>query len=455
MLSIKPARSVQGKIDLPVSPDLFLLASIIAIASHRSVKIKIDKLTPLLELWIDIIKTQADVEILDGTVVTIGQKEGECAAFIVLPYDILPYKDFIVFTLMSIGKVVALKNAGQKRVDAIIKKAKKFGFTVQATDYSGNPGLSITDIPDTLNTAIEIYDDDVASLTGLLLGQKKSAAYMVDFHYAHPVRNVASLFGFEFAIRSTVVKETDPLARRIKMMQGKKKTQASSGQQFQLFLNFENLQNVKEDVLDITLPGDEVLGAMLVTAKCLHSKSSFVINNLPLETWGSPVITLLKKMGCKVSAQETARTSFGSTGMFSIQKCSLYGRKVECRPSQAYIPYLPSMVVLACFAEGQSVFRDLEDLRNDEPDGIDLIEHCIRTLGARHGEMPDGIVVEGGKSFDGFDITDNLVPWLSGSLAVAGLKCMGDTRIEDTSLLQRWPAFNEMLAGICEFRADK
>ncbi len=455
MLSIKPARSVQGKIDLPDSPDLFLLASIIAIASHRPVRIKIDRLTPLLELWIDILKTHADVEILDGTVVTVGKKTGECAAFIVLPFDILPYKDFIVFTLMSIGKVVALKNAGQKRVDAIIKKAKKFGFTVQSENYSGNPGLSITDVPDVLNTAIEIYDDDVAPLAGLLLGQKKSASYLVDFHYAHPVRNVASLFGFEFAIRSTVVKETDPLARRIKMMQGKKKSQVSSGQQFQLILNFENLQNAKEDILDITLPGDEVLGAILITAKCLHSKSSFVINNLPLETWGSPVITLLKKMGCKVSAQESSRTSFGSTGMFSIQKCDLYGRKVECRPSQAYIPYLPSMVVLACFAEGQSVFRDLEDLRNDEPDGIDLIEHCIRTLGARHGEMPDGIVVEGGKSFDGFDITENLAPWLSGSLAVAGLKCMGDTSIEDTSLLQRWPAFNEMLAGICEFRTDK
>ncbi len=55
------------------------------------------------------------------------------------------------------------------------------------------------------------------------------------------------------------------------------------------------------------------------------------------------------------------------------------------------------MVVLASFAESQSVFRELEDLRNDDPDGIDVVEWCIRTLGARHGEMPDGIVMEGGE----------------------------------------------------------
>jgi 5-enolpyruvylshikimate-3-phosphate synthase len=356
---------------------------------------------------------------------------------------------------MSIGKVVAFKSIGTKRIDAIVKKAKKFGFTVDVCRYGENPGLSVKEVPDTVNDVLEIYDDDVAPLAGLLLGQKKNASYMVDFHFSHPLRNLAPFFGFDISLKSTAVKETDPLARRIKMMQAKKKSSQSSGQQFQLNITCDSIKNDNTEIVDITLPGDEVLGAVMVTAKSLLPKGSFVINNMPLETWGSPVITFLKKMGCKVSAQETSRTAFGSVGMFSMQKCDLFGRKVECRPVQSYQSYLPSMVVLACFAESQSVFRELEDLRNDDPDGIDLIESFIRIIGARHGEMPDGIVMEGGKNFDGFDITENYPASISGSLAIAGLKCMGDTNIADDLLLQRWPAFREMLAGICEFRADK
>lgn len=455
MLSIKPAKTIQGKIDLPSSPDLFLLAVVIALASKRTIKIAPFTDTPVIRLWLDILKDHAVIDRTDNTI-TINPEKNDPSSFILIPYDILPYKDVIINTLLSMGKVVAFKSIGTKRLESIVKRAKKFGYVLQINDYSGNPGLSLIESPDTVNQQLGITDEDVAPLAGLLLGQHKNASFQVDFHFAHPIRNIAPLFGFDICLKSTIVKENDPLARRIKMMQSKKKSASQScGQQYQLVYNFSGLQSAKTDIVEITLPGDEVLGSIMITAKSLHPKGSFVINNLPLETWASPVITFLKKMGCKVSVQETARTAFGSVGMFSIQKCELFGRKVECRPAQSYIPYLPSMVVLASFAESQSVFRELEDLRNDVPDGIDLIESCIRTLGARHGEMPDGIVMEGGRDFDGFDIQDHYPPWLSGPLAIAGLKCLGATSIGDEFLLQRWPDFETILSEICEYRVDK
>lgn len=455
MLSIKPAKTIQGKIDLPSSPDLFFLAAVIALASKRTVKITPVNDTPVIRLWLDVLKDHAIIDYVDNTI-TINPDKNDPSSFMLLPYTILPYKDIIINTLLSMGKVVAFKSIGAKRLDSIVKRAKRFGFILQINEYSGNPGLSLVESPDTVNQQIDLTDEDVAPLAGLLLGQNKSASFQVDFHFAHPIRNIAPLFGFDVSLKSTVVKETDPLARRIKMMQARKKSASqSNGQQYQLIYNFTGFQTAKSDTVEITLPGDEVLGSAMITAKSLHPKGSFVINNLPLETWASPVITFLKKMGCKVSVQETTRTAFGSVGMFSIQKCELFGRKVECRPAQSYVPYLPSMVILASFAESQSVFRELEDLRNDDPDGIDVIESCIRTLGARHGEMPDGIVMEGGRDFDGFDIQENYPAWLSGPLAIAGLKCMGTTTIGDELLLQRWPNFETILSEICEYRVDK
>jgi hypothetical protein len=452
VLSIKPAKSLQGKIDLSPSPDLFLLAAVVSLASGRSIKIQPVQDSPLIRMWIDILKNHAAIEMTGSTVMFNPVKE-DPAAFMLIPYDILPYKDVIIFTLLSIGKVVAFKSIGQKRIDYIIKEAKKFGFKIVVQMYGENYGLQLVESPESINQSITIDCEDVGPLSGLLLGQKKSAAFQVDFHFAHPLRNIAPLFGFEINLKNTIVKEVDPIARRIKLMQPKKKTTSQSGQQFQLVFNFSDEQSDNSVPLEISLPGDEVLGAIMVTAKCLLQKGSFVINNLPLETWASPVIGFLKKMGCKISIQETARTTFGSVGLFSIQKCEMVGRKVECRPAQSYLPYLPSMVVLASFAESQTVFRDLEDLRYDDPDGIDVIEHCIRSLGARHGEMPDGIVMEGGKDFDGFDIPENHPPHLSGSLVIAGLKCLGATTIGDELLLQRWPDFETTILNLCEFRA--
>jgi 5-enolpyruvylshikimate-3-phosphate synthase len=158
-------------------------------------------------------------------------------------------------------------------------------------------------------------------------------------------------------------------------------------------------------------------------------------------------------MGTKVTAQETGRTSFGSTGLLSMQKIELIGRKLDCKPLSNYEHYLPPLIILAAFAQGQSVFRGLDDLRNDEPDGIDLLESCIRRLGARHGEMPDGIVMEGGKDFDGFDFETAFSAELSAAFAIAGLHCVGTTTINDEFILKRWPDFETILTTLFEPRS--
>ena len=110
------------------------------------------------------------------------------------------------------------------------------------------------------------------------------------------------------------------------------------------------------------------------------------------------------------------------------------------------------MVIIAAFAKGESVLRELADLRNDEPDGIDTIESCIRTLGAHHGEMPDGIVLKGGYDFDGFDLDRPLGAACAGAFAIAGLHCTGNTTINDEHLGRRFPDFEALLEKIVEQR---
>ena len=79
------------------------------------------------------------------------------------------------------------------------------------------------------------------------------------------------------------------------------------------------------------------------------------------------------------------------------------------------------------------------------PDGIELLKNCLRTLGVRCGEIPDGIVLEGAKHHDGFDLDELLPAHVSGAFAVAGLKCMGQTTVRDDLLVERLPDLGEIL----------
>jgi hypothetical protein len=67
--------------------------------------------------------------------------------------------------------------------------------------------------------------------------------------------------------------------------------------------------------------------------------------------------------------------------------------------------------------------------------------------------MPDGIVVEGAKEFDGFDIIETLPAHIAVAFCVAGLKCVGKTSLRDDNIFARWQDFEKMINEICEFRA--
>ncbi len=449
MLTVNPVKSLQGKFDLPSSQDLFLLAVVTAVASNQPVVISPIKESPLLNHWCNEFSSLASFQ-FDSNSCTVKPFVGEEAtSFLMLNYDYLPYRDLIVFLLLGIGKTVAFRSISQKRIDVICETIRRYGADCEVKTFDGQPGITLSKHP-SISEKFKVEEKDLSPLMGLYIGIRSSFTLQTTFPFANPLRHLAPVFGHEISFKSAVPREIDPFSRRIKMLQSA--TSKNQGQKFTLTCDFSK-PKASEKPIEISLPGDEVLGTVMLSAKSLFPKGSFVISNMPLETWAAPALSFIRKMGCKVSVQETHRTSFGSAGMFSIQKCELVGRKVECNPSSLYSAHLPAMTVLAAFAKGQSVFRNLQDLRNDDPDGIEQLETCIRTLGARHGEMPDGIVMDGGKDFDGFDLTGNIPAHIAASFAIAALKCIGTTTIEDQALKMRWPDFESFLSKLCEARS--
>jgi len=451
VLTIQPAKNLQGKFELPPSNDLFFLAIITALSRKRAVSVTPVPVAPVIAQWetafcghCTFIHTDSTIEITPVTT--------DPSLRIAFDSTDLPWRDLSVYALLGMRKTVVFRTISEKRIATWKTQLARFGATLTTSVWEGTNCLALEETIKVPADETPLDESDLDALSGLMLGAGLTGLFTIESPYVSPLRALAQQFNFTLDVKNTVPKERDSLARRIQLMQQKSR-KSQNGQQFSVRADFSPSEKPTPDPLPLTLPGDALLGTVFTAAKCLYTKSSFVISNMPLESWATPVFPFIRKMGCKVSVQETGRTSFGSVGIVQVQSGEMLGRKCECAPIGRYAAYLPSLVVIASFAKGESVFRELTDLRSDTPDGIDELEHCIRLLGARHGEMPDGIVLQGGYDFDGFDMPEPLPHGIAAVFAIAATHCLGASTINDERLVTHYPAFASYLEHYFEYRA--
>lgn len=447
MLELRATKEIKGALASPPSSDLFVLSLALAVATGAKTRISPVCATPYILSWVAAFKSIADVSI-EGQTCSMEPLALEVCGVLRLPFENLPFCDFIAFLLLGRFECLCIDRLPPKRFNRWVKTAGKAGCILRRDETRGADALVIDKkdhfkIPD-----IAVDVEETHPFLGLAMGLRVRADFFVEQGFSSPLRQVLPSFGFECIVKNNAQSSSeDPLVRRLRFLKTGKKSEGPL--QFSVSADFSKQPL---SAVEINVPGDEVFGALMILAKCLIPKGSLVIENVGLEAWNTQTLQLLKTMGGTVGTQETAIGSFGSVGTVIVQKMSAFGRKIECRPWWQYAAQFPAMAVMASFAQGQTIFRGLDDLRGEEPDGVERIIACIAALGARYGEMPDGIVIEGAKQFDGFDLRGPLPAQIAGAFAVAALKCRGVSTIDDHDILLRWPDFKETLFNVCDFK---
>lgn len=101
------------------------------------------------------------------------------------------------------------------------------------------------------------------------------------------------------------------------------------------------------------------------------------------------VLTLLRRFGAQVEEQ---------TDCVLVRRGALRGTRINA----AQIPDLvPALAVTAAGAEGQTVIENAARLRLKESDRLQTTAVLLRALGAAVTELPDGLVIEGGRPLSG------------------------------------------------------
>ena len=105
--------------------------------------------------------------------------------------------------------------------------------------------------------------------------------------------------------------------------------------------------------------------------------------------------------------------------------------------------------MLACFADGDTIIKDAEELKVKESNRIDTVAKNLRILGADIETADDGMTIHGGTGLHGGALKSYGDHRIAMSMAVAALAADGECEIDDMTCVGiSYPQFLETLEMI-------
>ena len=183
----------------------------------------------------------------------------------------------------------------------------------------------------------------------------------------------------------------------------------------------------------VEVPGELPLALPILTAAVSLRGSKVTIKDVAVRSSTRGFLDLARQLGADVEMQqeEGAGTDLLVKGGRPIKATRIAEKRAE-----RLLEHVPLLAVLATQSEGAFVIRDVEALRRDrEYDYLAHLVSALRSMGAKVGEYPEGIVVEGGHALKGVALHSNDDPGLVQAFAVAAMLAHGETVIHGTECL--------------------
>lgn len=158
---------------------------------------------------------------------------------------------------------------------------------------------------------------------------------------------------------------------------------------------------------DVKVPGDPSSAAYLVCAACLKRGSEITVQDVSLNTARTGFLITLERMGADVMPKRTGMSGKEPVGDITarwvsrLRGCEIPGHKIA-----GLVDEVPVLSLVAAFAHGMTVFRNVEELRAKESDRLDAIVSGLAQLGVDAWTEGDDLFIEGQPDLE---IPDGLV----------------------------------------------
>ena len=214
----------------------------------------------------------------------------------------------------------------------------------------------------------------------------------------------------------------------------------------------------KMEAKDINIVGDISSAAFFIVAGLIVEGSDFVIKNVGLNPTRTGILDVVKRMGGNIEILNEHTDSGEQVGDIRVvyteklKSCTIEGSDIP-----RLIDELPVIAVLASQAEGETVIKNAEDLRNKESDRIKCLVTELSKIGVDIKETADGFIVEGKTSLKGgAELETYHDHRLAMSFYVAGLVCREEIAIngfEWTNI--SFPEFEDLMANLTPLSRNK
>ena len=188
---------------------------------------------------------------------------------------------------------------------------------------------------------------------------------------------------------------------------------------------------------DIAVPSD------------ISSAAYFLAAALGINPTRDGIIKVIQAMGGHIKLENIRESGGEQLADITVSTSQLCGTVIGGSLIPTLIDELPVIAVLACFADGDTIIKDAEELKVKESNRIDTVAKNLRILGADIETADDGMTIHGGTGLHGGALKSYGDHRIAMSMAVAALAADGECEIDDMTCVGiSYPQFLETLEMI-------
>jgi 3-phosphoshikimate 1-carboxyvinyltransferase len=200
--------------------------------------------------------------------------------------------------------------------------------------------------------------------------------------------------------------------------------------------------------LSLHVPGDIGSAAYFLVAAAIHPNARIIVRNCGTNPTRTGIIDALVAMGAKLKLENERWEASEPLADIVIESSELKGIEIGGDVVPRLIDEITVLAVAGCVAKGKTAITDARELRVKESDRIATISRELSKLGAEIEELPDGMIIHGGKPLTGAAVDSHGDHRLAMSLAIAGLVARGETAINHAQVAEiSYPSFWQDLSA--------
>jgi 3-phosphoshikimate 1-carboxyvinyltransferase len=200
----------------------------------------------------------------------------------------------------------------------------------------------------------------------------------------------------------------------------------------------------------LDVPGDLSSAAFVLAAALAAPEGSAVtLENVGVNPTRAGFLDALAMFGARLELKLDEGASLEPAAKLSLTSQRLRGATLDGELVLRAIDEVPILSVLGALAEGETTIRGAAELRVKESDRLAVMAAGLKAIGAHVEELPDGLIVRGGKLRGGATIDSALDHRIALAFSVAALACEEPVEILGAEWADvSFPGFFELLTRL-------